>query len=334
MTQSELTKDKGNYIDLLKVLLTFGIICRHATLSEIQTGFSLFDFFIKVVLFLSDLCVPLFFALSGYLFFLNVPKNPTTGFFVSKLKNRFFSLVIPYVIANCIAFAIYWITNRAMPSMLSGFMGDDWKNPLFIFWTGPVNLSLWFLRDLIVACLCAPVFYLLIRYIGFWSIIALGLWSFFHGMNSFTNFYFALGAFMSIKRIDIPSVLEKVGPYLLLLFICSAPFAVNGGRAHLLSVFIGLPLCMYLGALIAGKLKTDIPVKSRAWCYFVYLYHYLLIIGLKKILCMLIPQTSGFNLFAIYILSVLVTLVFVTIVYLLMSKWMPNLTSIVLGGKS
>ena len=80
-------------------------------------------------------------------------------------------------------------------------------------------------------------------------------------------------------------------------------------------------------------MKGGISVSSRAWCYFVYLYHYLLIIGVKKVLCMLIPQSSGVNMFLIYILTVLLVLAIVSGVFVLMRKFLPRTTSVLLGGK-
>ena len=333
MMERTLDKNQGNYIDLLKIILTIGIIFRHSIVAETGTGFAAFDVFTKIILFLSELCVPLFFALSGYLFFLNVPEKPQVDYFISKLKKRAVSLVIPYLIANCIAFVIYWAVSRYAPLMLNGFMGENWKNPLFVFWTGPINLSLWFLRDLIVACLCAPILYLLVRFTGFLGIAALGLWSFFHGMTSWANLYFALGAFMSIKRIDIPAEVERIGPYLALLFICSAPLAMRDGKALELSILIGLPLCIYLGNIIMPLFKRGVPIQSRGWCYFVYLYHYLLIIGIKKVLCMLIPQSSGLAMMIIYILTIISVLIVVSVTYYLLRKLSPKFTSILVGGK-
>ena len=109
----------GNKIDLLRVVLTVGIVFRHASMTE--------EGVMKWIILLTEVCVPLFFALSGYLFFHNLPENPNAGWFGKKIKSRFFSLFIPYIIANCVAFGLYFIAIKHYPSMVSGFFGDNWR---------------------------------------------------------------------------------------------------------------------------------------------------------------------------------------------------------------
>ena len=143
----------GNRLDILRVLLTVGIVCRHATSENLQP-----------VVWVTEICVPLFFVMSGYLFFRNTPERPSVGWFRNKIQSRFFTLLIPYLIANIIAWLCYFFAIREVPSMVSGFLGDKWKNPLFVFWTGPINLSLWFIRELILLVLLSPLIYFLLRY--------------------------------------------------------------------------------------------------------------------------------------------------------------------------
>ena len=163
------TGKRYTFIDLLKVILTVGIVARHASLVELAGRSGAFDVFTDVVVALTEVCVPLFFVLSGFLYFRNVPDKPDAGYFLDKTRRRVLSLLVPYLIANAVAFFFYWLAHRVAPGMLSDYFGDKWHNPLFIFWTGPVNMSLWFIRDLIVACLVAPLIYLFVRYTRIWG---------------------------------------------------------------------------------------------------------------------------------------------------------------------
>ena len=185
-------------IDLLKLILTVGIVFRHAELVGLEGRSDTFDLLNRGMMLITEVCVPLFFVLSGFLYFRNVPKEPDVKFFWGKTRSRVFSLLIPYLIANTVAFVCYWLAYRYAPDMMSGFFGDDWKNPLFVFWTGPVNLSLWFIRDLIIACIMAPAIYLLVRYTRIWGVLALAAVWFFVASSPWYNLWFTLGAWAAV----------------------------------------------------------------------------------------------------------------------------------------
>lgn len=139
MSQST-TGQRYRFIDLLKVILTVGIVLRHATLAGVAGRSDAFDLFSLIVESVTEVCVPLFFVLSGFLYFRNVPAKPDANYFRDKTRRRATSLLVPYLIANAVAFVLYWLAHRFAPGMLSGFFGDDWRNPLFVFVTGPVNM--------------------------------------------------------------------------------------------------------------------------------------------------------------------------------------------------
>lgn len=278
----------GNRVDLLRVLLTVGIVCRHATTTDLAASTAAFDTFTQVMVWLTEICVPLFYVLSGYLYFRNAPLNPQPRWFLDKYRSRFFSLVIPYLIANIIAWGCYYFAIKEVPSMVSGFFGDNWKDPVFVFWTGPINMSLWFIRELILVVLLSPVVYLLVRYLRIWGVLALGiLWAFKIGPAPL--FFFSIGACESIWKIA--------------------------------------PVERWLMA------PSQVDTRSRAWTYFVYLYHYLLIVGVKKGLVMLLHPQGTLALVGIYLLSVILVLGVLTLVYGLMRRVMPRITSFIVGGK-
>ena len=78
---------------------------------------------------------------------------------------------------------------------------------------------------------------------------------------------------------------------------------------------------------------SQVDTRSRAWTYFVYLYHYLLIVGVKKGLVMLLHPQGTLALVGIYLLSVVLVLGVLTLVYGLMRRVMPRITSFIVGGK-
>ena len=172
--------------------------------------------------------------------------------------------------------------------MVSGFFGDNWKDPVIVYWTGPINMSLWFIRELILVVLLSPVVYLLVRYLRIWGVLALGvLWAFKIGPAPL--FFFSIGACEGIWKIA--------------------------------------PVERWLMA------PRRVDTRSRAWTYFVYLYHYLLIVGVKKGLVMFLHPQGTLALVGIFLLSVVLVLGVLTLVYGLMRKVLPKITSFIVGGK-
>ncbi|MBR1578496.1 MAG: acyltransferase [Bacteroidales bacterium] len=286
--RESLNRQNGNRVDLLRVLLTVGIVCRHATMTDLAVSTSAFDAITQGIIWLTEVCVPLFYVISGYLYFRNAPQDPQPRWFLDKYKSRFFSLVIPYLIANVIAWGCYYFALKAVPSMVSGFFGDNWKDPVFVFWTGPVNMSLWFIRELILVVLVSPLIFLLVRYLRWWGVLALGvLWV--CKIGPAPLFFFSLGACEGIWKIA--------------------------------------PVERWLMA------PSRVDTRSRAWTYFVYLYHYLLIVGVKKGLVMVLHPQGTLALVGIYLLSVVLVLGVLTVVYGLMRSVTPGVTRVIVGGK-
>ena len=284
------TGTRYTFIDLLKVILTVGIVARHTSLVELAGRSGAFDVFTGAVVTLTEVCVPLFFVLSGFLYFRNVPDRPDAGYFWDKTRKRVMSLLVPYLIANALAFACYWLAHRVAPEMLSDFFGDKWRDPLFIFWTGPVNMSLWFIRDLIIACIVAPLIYLFVRYARIWGVLALAAVWFFVGGSPLYNLWFTLGAWAAVCQKD--NVTKLLGRY-----------------------------------------RGDVPADAAAWCFFIYLYHYLPAITFKKLLGKFLDPQSFFALTGTYLAVALLTLGTVTGLYILLKKTAPRVTGVLVGGK-
>jgi len=280
-------------IDYLKILLTLGIVFRHAFIENADPAFASYLSFGGFVTKITEVCVPLFFVISGFLFFVNVPPKPGVDYFWGKWKKRFGSLLIPYIIANCLAFAVYFAANKYAPQMLSGFLGDKWLDPIFIFWKGPINLSLWFIRELIILVLLSPLIYLFVRYLGFAGVLALGaLWMM--GKGPAPLFLFSAGAAIAVVG-QIASIKEKTPKV--------APRRLN--------------FCKI----------------SRSWCFFVYLYHYIPMIVVKKVLVIAMQPTTDAQMLLIYFLSIAIVLGAISLVFIVLRKWLPGVLKLLAGGR-
>ena len=281
-------------VDLLKVLLTAGIVFRHAELLGQLGQSAAFDRFNAGMMTATEICVPLFFVLSGFLFFRQTPERPGFRFFWEKLRRRLRSLLLPYFIANALAFAVFAAAYRWAPQWMSGYFGDDWKNPLFVFWTGPVNLSLWFVRDLFIAVLTAPLTWLLIRHARIWGVLAVAVAGRFVVTGPWLNVWFMLGAWLALWKSSWVSAADTF-----LLRLRYRP----------------------------------LPASWQAWCFFVYLYHYLFTLVLKKLLPFWLSPAGFPGLLGCYLAVALLTLALLTGLYGLLKKKTPGLLNLLAGGK-
>ena len=111
--------------------------------------------------------------------------------------------------------------------MIADYSIKDW---IMYFWdisyrTGglhlPMNGSLWFIRDLMVAMVLSPLIWLTVKYLKYWGVIILMLawlsvWSGpFTGLSTGAVFFFATGAWFGINKIEF---VRKIKPVYILTF--------------------------------------------------------------------------------------------------------------------
>lgn len=116
----------------------------------------------------SDIIVPSFFAVSGYLFFQNYDHSKL----LSKWKSRVFSILIPYLVWNGLAYLYYEVI--ALVPMVRASLNQQME-PFNLYWLlknmlfGYHNVT-WFLQNLMVYILVAPLFFNLLKK-RTWSIL-------------------------------------------------------------------------------------------------------------------------------------------------------------------
>lgn len=120
--------------------------------------------------------VPLFYAISGYLFFANVDfANGSMSPIWTKMKKRVRSLLVPFLITAWFP-ALFYLVLECVPGiggfLNSGGFSQNLRKPLleiicFVYWdTGggsPYAFHLWFLRDLIVIVAFTPLIFQILK---------------------------------------------------------------------------------------------------------------------------------------------------------------------------
>ena len=162
-------------ITLLNVIATFLIVILHSeTPLRFGRELSLAGApFVYVIFIITQVAVPLFFFLSGLLFY----KDCEWKNLPHKLYRRIFSLVIPFLIWNIIFVAVFWAISKVP------FIADKMNRPadlntvkdwLLAIWHTKYT-PLWFIKYLIIFNLMSPAILLIIRNKYFGWAVALGL---------------------------------------------------------------------------------------------------------------------------------------------------------------
>jgi fucose 4-O-acetylase-like acetyltransferase len=221
---------------------------------------------------LVKVAMPTFFVMSGYLFFANVEKF-NKEIYQQKIWRRIKTLLIPYII---------W--NLLMAAKLKVFS-------LSIFWT-PANMPLWFLRDLMIVSLLTPIIYIGVKKLGYWLFVLLlpiyltGIWAIQPGLNPYAICFFTLGAFLSIREmnlIDTCLKLEKsaytLTIVLALVMILSYP-SVAYSLLLLCFRVVSVMAAFCLAYRIFSRTDKRIPKTVCDASYFIFLAHYVFFFSL------------------------------------------------------
>ncbi len=225
MTNDEL---QSKTIAFLRFPLIVGVVLIHCYYKELPIGgvkipvmdeypiYKLIaDLFSQV---LARTAVPLFFLISGYLFFYK--SSFSWPMYDSKLRKRAQTLLLPYLFWNGALVGLHLLIELLFPSVLSGevkpVLDYGWCDWWDIFWARepsepggmpmPINYPLWFIRDLMVLVVFSPLVYAMVRYLRQYALALLGfLWLIYDGastpgLSPTAWFFFSLGAFYSVHR--------------------------------------------------------------------------------------------------------------------------------------
>ena len=346
---------------LLRWPLIVGVVFIHANNERVglpapEGGPALWVYWLRKGLSegLAATAVPLFFLISGYLFFFGAPLDPKRYF--EKLRKRVRTLLIPFLFWNLALALALMIALRvpAVSQFVSGQQGAflergprAWIDGVFGFTQAPVNYQFWFLRDLMLAVLLAPLGALCFRAGGLASALWLaglgGPW-FLHVWpltipSAAALFFFFLGGFLATRGVSLfaGQTLAPVlcGGYFALLVVetvgwSGAAFAYF----HQAGILVGVLTVLSLAARVATRRAWADPLQALSTsAFFLFAVHEPLLTLVRRVAEKVWPARGPWTDLAHYFATAIFVIVVATCVHRLLARVAPKPLAWVTGGR-
>lgn len=300
----------------------------------------------------SGFAVPLFFIISGYLFFYNIEDDVWRAVLKRKLLSRVKSLLLPFIywslffcgfilLCEIIPFTAQFINGGFSEQIRQGYYGKL----ICEFFTKPLAFHLWFLRDLIVLVILSPAIYALLRFCkGYYGILLLGIIVvnvvLSISVNHFASFFwFSLGGYLGYNKYPIEyKGLTKYAIIILLMYIVLVILRVELILPKNVSILINIIGVLSIWGLYdyvcRGRVLPDdkLLCKCSSYTFFIYCFHEPTLNIFKKLLIRTIGL-SQISLIISYFLSVILMLIFALWVGWLLKRKMPRLYLALSGGR-
>ena len=329
-------------IDIEKLLLMLGVVLAHSSFIADYDDISPLG--AKVLEFGSSVavaCVPVFFVLSGYLFFRGVERF-SPRIYKEKLCRRVRSLLVPYLLWNLIAAGTLFVKAKFLGYPGFGVVtahGIDPERFLCGFWNltdgFPYEFAFWFIRNLIVIVVLSPVAWLLAskRWIlpCVFAVLIAG------NYNLYGLEYFSVGALITRQQINLStsriSLLFFIIVTLLLTFIPTIPhvtYTLQIAR-NLLGINVFYNAACKISTTGWGRTKWFQSLVSAT--FIIYAAHSLYCTLLRKTVSTLIGVTTLPTSLLSYLLTWLLLVLSTWCISIFLHRCFPRLTLLLTGGR-
>jgi len=269
---------------------------------------------------ITRIAVPLFFMISGYLFFLGFTNQK--GVLIDKIKKRIKTIMIPYFFWTIMGVLFYFIIQsvpKLQPffnkKLVINYDFSDWINAIFV---DLIPYQLWFLRDLIVLVFISFIIYVTIKKTRFLLVlVSFFFWIFNQNtifLSSESILFFSTGATIALYYPDYPNKLFTnrkmiliwiallVIKILFMYFYEDQKAIIN--IIHKMSVIIGLSAIWNSYDIIYPKMKTSIFKENKFldYSFFIYVFHEPLLTIVKKLMFLVVGKKEV-SYFIIYCIS-------------------------------
>ena len=315
------------------------------------------------------IAVPSFFLISGYLFFFHVSEW-NKSVYKQKLRKRVYTLLIPYILWNMIQLVMPIICNYSLGWHNPQYYLDvnkyissvDWIHWIWDFsfnnqygvvnglgivhdLTYPINGPLWYVRDLLVLCLLTPVIYWFIIKVGriyvasLCLLYVLDIWPNIHGLGLTSMFFFNIGSFFALNKINIVLLFKRIEVPCFLIALILLCFLIPNSNSYKIGVINMSVFYIMAGVVsvfnIAHRILLFGRVGVNKWLtnsvFFIFAFHTNCLLDHIRVIY---PDGSGTIITLIKYLSMpFVKIAMCLIVYWLMERYCSRLLKILTGNR-
>lgn len=296
--------------------------------------------------------VPLFYMISGFLFFQHTENGISS--IINKIKKRVNTLIVPYLI-GCLFFPLMLIIIECIPGserfMNSTFMQNlNLPLPEILYsafyktagGNSPWAFQLWFLRDLIILILFSPILYWARKYIRTVFIIIIFLLTYYKPIISIIPivpcFWFMFGDIIITHLNKLKSITALCGVF----FLCGITLQIiypNNLLLLYLNIFITILGIISFWNCYDYLIKNTFSLEKHSvlnlmtnFTFFIYLFHEPTLNIVRKIIVAIIGKNSiGFAIS--YLLSPWIFIVLAVAIGLLLKKRCNKVYSFLVGGR-
>ena len=338
--------------ELVSFLLSILVFFIHSNFAQEIVGDSVMSVVnYRVSYFFSNsitrFAVPMFFVLSGITFF----KGYDNKKYFTKIKSRIFTLVIPYLIWNTVWMLWEIFTSH---SFLAKFSENNVPYPLDlvsilkgIFFYN-CNVPFWFVFDLIVFSLAAPLVFLIIRnkYVGIISVVALSVVSLFGIYLPMEVFYYPMaivfylmGAIIgyhffgfaskkSSRPLQIASAVF-LAAYILAKNIAPQKIHIDNYLTQTMAYTLAAFALWNVTDIFIEGLKMR-PMYRRSFA--IYAMHLPIAIVILKVLSFCTSQSEWLEI-PKFIIMIILTLVIINLVCAFLERFAPKIYAVLMGNR-
>lgn len=291
--------------------------------------------------------VSFFFIISGYFFYYHT-KNLELEQFKGKLYKKLRSLLIPYLAWNTIMLIANFTVSFIKERIFSYPAEPYTQNIYYIFWEGPINFPLWYIRDLMIISILSPILFYFLKYTKLPGLLCLYIVyvlyhsSIFPGLGMKSIFYFSVGIYLAINQIDILkfTAKNKVLVYLITFIILLFCVLSNDSPLRELYSRVFLPLGIISMVNLFAFLYKYENLRSKllklsSSTFFIYVIHEIFIINwIKGFIHRYEILSTGIGKIISYFIGPILVTVICLVLFKLMLKFLPKTLYVLTGHRS
>ncbi len=332
-----MNRETSQLVSLLRIPLVLFVITIHVNGIDLK-------FIECFVRFISRGAVPLFFIISGYLFFVGKVDYKT------KIKKRVWSLVIPFYVWNFIA-TIYNITivQLGFASHLNFYKSASITEIVIkftgLFHTYPSDIPMWYVRNLFIVCCLSPLLIIVLKKVPRFFLLSCVLIyildnSIFTYIVIQTILFFSLGMYIAMKRIVLDDIFKLQNTTIaifcivlsLAIWFCSRDEVI----ANIISQ-VGLLCTIYLiPYFLYSIVRRDISISEKSILleasFFIFAFHNISLSGIcSRVNSYFIVDCNDIGKILVFMTEVITIYVTSLMSFCILRKYCPKLLYIMNG---